>query len=126
MGSSKEISFSVITATFNRACFLERLANSLLDQLPYIAEWIVIDDGSIDDTKEVIAKLSSMMPFRVLYKYHQNKGQLHSVNIALSEISSDYFFKIDSDDYLLPNAIEHIADTVQLVTSKYESSEVYA
>ena len=101
MTTAESLSISIITPTFNRAKLLPRLAQSLWNQQNYLFEWIVIDDGSTDGTKSFINTFAKDSLFNVIYKFHQNRGMLHSINIGMSLVSGKYFFKLDSDDYLL-------------------------
>ena len=58
METKKNFKFSIITPTYNRSHLLHRVWNCLKNQKEYISEWIVIDDGSSDQTAECIMKLS--------------------------------------------------------------------
>ena len=88
---------SIITPTYNRANLLIRLWRSLNDQKLKNFEWIILDDGSTDDTKQEIKKLNDK---RIKYYKQPNKG----VNAARLEaekkidIASKYVIYIDSDD----------------------------
>ena len=124
---SKKISFSIITPTYNRGHLLQRVAKSLTIQKEgLISEWIIIDDGSIDDTKKIIDDLKNALSFKIKYKYHKNMGVGHSHNLGMSLVKSNFFFKIDSDDYLLPGALEHISDCINEFISPANNKKVYA
>ena len=73
----------------------------LKSQKEYISEWIVIDDGSNDQTSELISNLKKISGFKIIYEYNQNRGMTHAINIGLKYIKGNYFFKLDSDDYFL-------------------------
>ncbi len=118
MDLSEAIRFSIITPTFNRSQLLPRLAQSLISQHEHISEWILIDDGSTDNTFDVVNEIRQSAPFPIKYIFHQNRGMLHSMNIGMSNVSATYFFKLDSDDFLLPGALNHIYETISSVLSK--------
>ena len=118
--------FSIITPTFNRSHLLKRLYLSLIPQKSYIKEWIIIDDGSKDNTRYLIDEFKKENLFPIIYQYHDNKGMVHSINLALKYITADYFFKLDSDDFLLKGSLEEINSAISKIRSKYSINEVYA
>ncbi|SMY35598.1 GalNAc(5)-diNAcBac-PP-undecaprenol beta-1,3-glucosyltransferase [Photobacterium malacitanum] len=99
---------SVVTPTYNRAHLLERLIKSLKNQTQFNFEWIVIDDGSVDNTKEVISELTTESKFTIKYVYQENQGKHVALNVGFSEAKGDYLIILDSDDILANNAIEII------------------
>ena len=66
MNNQSNLVFSIITPTYNRAEFLERIWKTLNPQSIYISEWIVIDDGSTDKTFEVISKLQKITSINIM------------------------------------------------------------
>ena len=83
MNNHSNLVFSIITPTYNRAEFLERIWNTLNPQSIYISEWIVIDDGSTDNTFEVISKLQKISSINIVYQYSPNRGMTSAINIGL-------------------------------------------
>ena len=118
--------FSIITPTYNRSDLLKRLYLSLAPQKNYINEWVIIDDGSEDNTKYLIDEFKKENLFPIIYEYHTNKGIVHSINLALKYITSDYFFKLDSDDFLLSGSLKKIDESISNIRSIYSINEVYA
>ncbi|MBO8221436.1 glycosyltransferase family A protein [Prochlorococcus marinus] len=118
--------FSIITPTYNRSHLLKRVYLSLVPQKSYIKEWIIIDDGSEDNTKYLIDEFKKEKLFPIIYQYHTNKGMVHSINLALKYITSDYFFKLDSDDFLLKDSLKEIDESISIIRSIYSINEVYA
>lgn len=98
---------SVLTPTYNRAYTLERLYLSLVEQTSYDFEWIIIDDGSGDCTKELVEKWDNSL-FSINYFYKKNEGKHTAINFGVEMAKGEYIFIVDSDDYLLPEAIKCI------------------
>ena len=100
-------SFSIVTPTWNRAGLLPRVHKSLTEQTYKNFEWIVADDGSSDDTKEVIYSLASNSSFPIRYIHfdlHVGKPTVDNAAIVLARGVLTLW--CDSDDWLLPNALE--------------------
>lgn len=100
---------TVFTPTYNRADMIENLYRSLQIQTFHDFEWLVIDDGSIDKTKqlfEVWVKQENKFPIR--YIYAENKGKMKEINVAMDLAQGTLFFTVDSDDILVPDALEKI------------------
>ncbi len=100
---------TIVTATYNRAHTLERLYKSLLNQDCVDFEWLVINDGSTDNTDLLFEQwINNQNKFLIKYIKTPNQGKARAINIALDIANSDYFFIVDSDDYLCSNAISFI------------------
>lgn len=98
---------SIITPTYNRAGYLTRLKNSLMQQTCDKFEWIIVDDGSEDNTKEIIEGWGGIsIPY--IYLYKENGGKHTAINYAMPYVNGDFVFFVDSDDYLTEDAIEKI------------------
>jgi len=97
---------TVFTPTYNRAYILPKLYQSLCAQTKKEFVWLVIDDGSTDNTKELIEEFKKVAPFEIKYIYQENQGKHIAINRALEEIKTDFFITLDSDDYFTPDAIE--------------------
>lgn len=96
---------SIITPTFNRGKLLERLYLSLESQTNKNFDWIVVDDGSTDDTESIISKFKPG-DFDILYLKKNNGGKHTALNFAIERCSSDVCLIVDSDDMLLPAAVD--------------------
>lgn len=93
---------SIITPTYNRADFLSETVDSVLSQGYPNLEYIVLDDGSTDDT----ASLMESYKNKLVYQTHPNMGEANTVNKGLSMVHGDLVSVVSSDDPLLPNAID--------------------
>ncbi|MCR5837108.1 MAG: glycosyltransferase family 2 protein [Lachnospiraceae bacterium] len=98
---------SIITPTYNRAKLLHRCYDSLVIQSCKEFEWIIVDDGSSDNTEEVIKGFSGAdNSFPIIYIKKKNGGKHTALNEAHKYISGDYVLTLDSDDILTDNAVE--------------------
>lgn len=97
---------AVVTPIYNRANKIINLYNSLCSQSNKNFEWIIVDDGSTDNLLDVVAKFDDEIKIKFISK--ENGGKCSALNIALDNCMSTYFFVVDSDDYLKPDAIEKI------------------
>lgn len=101
-------SLTVFTPTYNRAHLLPRLYESLCRQTSKDFLWLLIDDGSTDDTKEWIEKWKEEGKIEIEYSYKENGGMHTAHNAAYSMIETELNVCIDSDDYMPDDAIEKI------------------
>ncbi len=109
-------SVTVFTPTYNRAYILPKCYESLNRQTCKDFEWLIVDDGSTDDTKELVAKwqlCDSGYPIRYIYK--QNGGLHTGYNAAIANMDTELSVCIDSDDSMPEDAIERILDEWQKV-----------
>jgi glycosyltransferase involved in cell wall biosynthesis len=74
-------------------------------------EWFVIDDGSSDETEEVVKELKKNSPFLIEYLKKENGGKHTALNIAFKRVKTELLIILDSDDYLIKNAIDDILNT---------------
>lgn len=103
---------TIFTPTFNRAKKLKRVYDSLLSQSDENFEWLIIDDGSTDNTEDVVQSFLNEKRFSVRYVKQQNGGKHRAYNRALELARGDWFFCVDSDDWLADGAIGNILDFV--------------
>ncbi len=101
---------TVFTPTYNRAYILKNLYVSLQRQTFLDFEWLIVDDGSTDDTKELVAKWEAENnPFPIRYYYKENGGKHRAINAGVERAEGELFFNVDSDDYLTDDALEKVA-----------------
>lgn len=98
----------VFTATFNRAHTLPRLYQSLIAQTSDDFLWMIVDDGSDDGTDELVDTWSGEGLIEIRYTKVANGGKSRAVNIGVGLCECPLFFVVDSDDYLVSSAVEHI------------------
>ncbi len=101
---------TVFTPTYNRAYILENLYRSLQRQSYTDFEWLVVDDGSADNTEELFkAWEQEGNPFLIRYVKQENGGKCRAINRGLEMAQGELFFTVDSDDYLTDDALEKVA-----------------
>jgi len=101
---------SIVTPTWNRAYTLARLADSIAAQGSRDFEWILVDDGSTDETPvlaEAFSSRADLPAFR--FRRKLNGGKHTALNEAFGLASGEYVLIVDSDDALPPDAVERIA-----------------
>lgn len=100
---------TVFTPTYNRAYLLPQLYESLKRQTSFDFEWLVIDDGSTDDTEALVESwCAGNDPFPIRFYKKENGGKHQAINMALPLARGKLFFIVDSDDYLTDTSIETI------------------
>lgn len=112
---------TIFTPTYNRAHTLVRTYQSLCQQTCKNFEWLIIDDGSTDNTKEIVEQWIAEADFTIRYIHQENQGMHGAHNTAYKNIRTELNTCIDSDDYM-PN------DAVELIVTfwKNHKSEKYA
>ena len=100
---------TVFTPTYNRGYIIEELYASLKKQTCKDFEWLVVDDGSKDNTKELFSLwVNEDNGFPIRYYKKENGGKHRAINYALDLAEGELFFTVDSDDRLTMDAIEKI------------------
>lgn len=104
-------SLTIFTPTYNRAKTLQRTYESLSNQTNKDFEWIVVDDGSTDQTKQIVEKWQREADFHIRYFYKENGGLHTGYNVAILNIETELCMCCDSDDYLPNDAVATVLDT---------------
>ena len=99
---------TVLTPIFNRGGRLQSLWDSLQKQTVKDFEWLVVDDGSTDGTKDLITQLQEKSDFPIRYIYKNNGGKHTALNVGIQTICSELIFIVDSDDCVTDDAVESI------------------
>lgn len=105
-GGTVVIEITIFTPTYNRLDKLKRCYKSLVCQTSMNFKWLVIDDGSTDNTGKWISAVKSCSKFEIIYIYQKNGGKHRAHNTAVNECDTEFFLILDSDDYLEINCIE--------------------
>lgn len=101
---------TLFTPTYNRGYILETLYRSIQRQTFRDFEWLVVDDGSTDNTEELVRKwMKEDNFFPIRYYKKRNGGKCRAINYALDLAEGELFFIMDSDDYLTDHALERVA-----------------
>lgn len=103
---------SVLTPTYNRKHTLLRLCDSLYQQSLVDFEWVVIDDGSTDNTFEIFDDVMQSISFPINYFYKSNGGKHTALNKGIELCRGDWILIVDSDDFLTSEALSVISEKV--------------
>ena len=100
---------TVFTPTYNRASLLTRCYESLKQQTSYEFIWMIVDDGSTDNTRETVQGwLKEKNSFSIQYLFKENGGLHTAYNEAIAHIETPLCVCIDSDDWMPDDAVERI------------------
>ncbi len=122
---NQDIIVTVLTPTYNRKKFIKRLYDSLLKQTSFQFQWLVIDDGSTDGTKNWFSSIKKKnLPFELDYIYKSNGGKHTALNYSHKYIIGDYLIIVDSDDYLTTDAISSIIAKWKKYENNKEIAEI--
>ena len=100
---------TVVTPTYNRADYLRETIDSVLSQGFADLQYIVMDDGSTDETKALVQAYGD----RIEYHWHENVGEQRTVNRALGLVRGDFFMIVNSDDPILPECLAGMIGALQ-------------
>ena len=99
---------SVLTPTYNREKLLKNLYNSLVANLDYGVEieWLIMDDGSKDNTKQVVENFEKKENLEIKYFYQENQGNMVAINKLTNKATGNLIVDCDSDDYFTNDAFK--------------------
>jgi glycosyltransferase involved in cell wall biosynthesis len=111
---------TIFTPAYNRAHLLPRLFDSIAGQVPVGSpvEWLVIDDGSTDDTQAVLAGLANQRPDLVRWLVVSNGGKHRAINLAARTARGDWLMIVDSDDVVVEGAVSDVVAQVAAIQEK--------
>lgn len=112
---------TIFTPSYNRAYTLTKLYNSLLRQSCKDFIWYVINDGSSDNTDQLMNTFIDERKINITYKKQENSGKHSAHNKAVSDCETELFFCVDSDDFLTDDAIEKIENVWQSIPEDKKS-----
>jgi glycosyltransferase involved in cell wall biosynthesis len=99
------VDISIISANYNNGRYLDAFIRSVMESSMLPHELIIVDDGSSDDSREVLAKHTGL-PFLITIFFEENQGFTAALNAALEAASGKYIMRADPDDLLMPDRIE--------------------
>ena len=102
--------FTIFTPTYNREGLLINLYESLKKQTFKDFEWLIVDDGSVDNTNETVQQFIKENILNISYYYKENGGKQRAYNYALDNAKGELFICLDSDDEYVSNALETILE----------------
>ncbi|WP_394863098.1 glycosyltransferase family A protein, partial [Paraclostridium bifermentans] len=101
---------TVFTPTYNRGNMLKNLYEDLKTQLFDSFEWLIVDDGSTDNTKELVELWIEESIIDIRYIYKKNGGKHTAINVGVKNSNGELFFIVDSDDRIFSNTLNTIND----------------
>ena len=107
---------TILTPAYNRCTELENLYHSLCRQTQQCFDWLIVDDGSTDRTRETVQTWIRKAPFSIRYLYKENGGKHTALNLGITQITAPLTFIVDSDDTLSEDAVE----TIHAYYEKYQ------
>ncbi len=99
---------TIFTPTYNRRELLSRAYESLKRQTSKDFVWLIVDDGSTDDTKEVVKQWIDENVIPIRYAFYENGGKMRAHNRGVELCDTEWFLCLDSDDYLVDTAVEQL------------------
>ena len=106
MNNTYSHQFTIFTPTFNRGNLLVNAYNGLKKQSFKNFEWIIVDDGSTDNTESLVTNWTKENIIPIRYFKQENQGKHAAINFGVQEAKGEFFLIIDSDDYCVDNALE--------------------
>lgn len=111
--SNKNLKLAILTPTFNRGKLLKTAYNSLKSQTDKNFVWYIVDDGSSDNTREVVEEIENENAVCVKYFFKENGGKHTALNSGLQKVEEEFVIILDSDDILTNDAVEVILNDVK-------------
>lgn len=110
---------TILTPTYNRGYILKKAFDSLCRQSDLDFEWIVVDDGSVDDTENLVKSwMKEKIPFSLRYFKQENGGKHRALNKGILEAKYEYILILDSDDHLTDDAVAKVHYWVKTIEGK--------
>lgn len=112
---------TIHTATYNRAYILGNAYGSLKAQTNKNFEWIITDDGSTDETEQlVLSWQNENSEFDIIYNKIEHVGVPTALNSGVSLANTEWFMILDSDDYIAPNTVEQVLEWLEEIEDNLE------
>ena len=104
----REEKLTIFTPTYNRAYTLKKLYASLIEQINQNFEWLIVDDGSTDNTEEVVKQWVDEKKITIRYFKQRNGGKQRAHNKGVEICNTELFICVDSDDYIVKDSVDKI------------------
>lgn len=117
-----DIMITILTPTYNRGYIIDKAYKSLLNQSDNDFEWLIIDDGSTDNTEKLVKNFIIEDKITVRYYKKKNGGKHTALNFGFDKANGNYILILDSDDFLTKDAIQ----TVKQYIKKYGKNKKIA
>ena len=111
---------TIITPTYNRGYIIDKAFESLQQQTDKNFIWLIVDDGSTDDTELKVCEFQNLADFKIVYIKQKNGGKHRALNTGIRQIETDLTLILDSDDRLKPEAVEIICHYWKEIVDKGE------
>ena len=114
------MNITVFTPTYNRANLLPKLYDSLKKQNFKLFEWLIVDDGSSDNTEEVINNFIKENLINIKYIKKKNGGKHTALNVGIDNAKGELFWIVDSDDYIVEDSLKYLWNKWSEIENKNE------
>jgi glycosyltransferase involved in cell wall biosynthesis len=122
--SQYRYTFTVFTPTYNRVHTLLRVYESLQKQTFRDFEWLIVDDGSIDGTSELVNNWQNKADFPIRYSWQENQGINATINRGVKEAQGEFFLIIGSDDSFVSETLEQFLYYWKAIPKEYRNNFV--
>lgn len=109
---------TIFTPTYNRQKLLRRAFESLQNQTDTNFRWLIVDDGSQDNTRKEVELMMAESKFDIVYIFQENGGKHHAHNTAVKNCNTEYMLILDSDDSLTEESISILNTKIKLLRNK--------
>ncbi|MBS7334517.1 MAG: glycosyltransferase family 2 protein [Weeksellaceae bacterium] len=117
-----ETKITIVTPTYNRAHTLPRVYDSLKNQTFKDFKWIIMDDGSTDNTNEVVFQFQSEGIIDIDYHWNENAKKFYTVFEGINKVTSDYFVILDSDDAYVEDGLQKMYNIINKLDDRFISA----
>lgn len=121
-----EMELTIFTPTYNREKHLKTLYLSLLNQSDKRFVWLIVDDGSVDDTAALVDGWKRENAIPIFYVYQENHGKHVAHNTGVFHTATAYFFCVDSDDELPRDAVCELYDALRGIAERPDIAGIIA